>query len=518
MTVKLKDLYFGRVDGDTESNNENFLDLFYKGNNKYNEIANDPMKFLVHGEKGTGKTILGRYIEKSNLKENKICKIYNKDDIILGKLIEKENQSLQGEEAIYLFKWIIYYMIYNLIKDKKIKYKFKFSKKCIEEYKRVKKYKKSIGYLKRLYEKRYPSGNLESISLITDEEEEVQSNLEGKIKKSKLSIKGTKKIAKNNTYKRTEFYKLIENVQEKIVNCLRITPVVVILDDLDELDIDFDEDKKSAIALNKLIDAFKNINLLFNKEGLIESKCILLIRTDIIEELNKRSTNLNKIIQDNAVELYWIEKENKYPEKHMLMEMILNKIKLTCEEYRSYSNVDLYNKLFPEKIAGYSAINYMINNSFGRPRDIISFLEIIKRRYGDEVCFKATMFKECNQSYSETFLRELFNEMKIHIELNKLETYLKLLRDFGKNKFFLSDLKKYYKHRRSNYKENIDFNEYCDLLYKFGVIGNSRVINKGTSKEKTVYSWGYRKDGNPHANHELKFSVHYGLRNTLNTK
>lgn len=64
MTVKLKDLYFGKVDGDTESNNEKFLDLFYTGNNKYNEIANDPMKFLIHGQKGTGKTILGRYIEK----------------------------------------------------------------------------------------------------------------------------------------------------------------------------------------------------------------------------------------------------------------------------------------------------------------------------------------------------------------------------------------------------------------------------------------------------------------------
>lgn len=516
MAVKLKDLYFGKVDGDTESNNEKFLDLFYTGNNKYNEIANDPMKFLIHGQKGTGKTILGRYIEKNYNKENISCKIYNKDDIILAKLIEKENLALSGEEAIYLFKWIVYYLIYDLIKEKKVN--ICLNKNIIKEYKKKKAYKKSLKFLKSLYDERYPSGNIENIELITNEEEEIQGDLEGTFSKLKSVLRGRKKSSRNKKYKKTEFYKLIDKVECNIITCLKNNPTVIILDDLDELDIDFNSEDNMTIALNKLIEAFKNINLKFTKQGIKKSKCILLIRSDIIEELNKRSTNLNKIIMDNSVELYWIEKENQNPEKHMLMEMILNKIKLTCNEYKEYSNLELYNKLFPEKIMGYSAINYMINNSFGRPRDIISYLEIIKKRYGDEVCFKATMFKECNQSYSEAFLRELYNEMKIHIELDKIETFLKLMRDFGRQKFFLSDLKKYYKGRRGNYKISINFNEYIEVMYRFGIIGNARVINRGTTKEKTVYSWGYRKEGNPCPNLELKFSIHYGLRNTLNTK
>ena len=35
--------------------------------------------------------------------------------------------------------------------------------------------------------------------------------------------------------------------------------------------------------------------------------------------------------------------------------------------------------------------------------------------------------------------------------------------------------------------------------------------------EKNKFSWGYRKDGNPNINLQQKFSVHYGLRNSLNT-
>jgi polynucleotide 5'-kinase involved in rRNA processing len=84
MTVYLKDLYFGCADGDTESYKKDFLDLFYTGNNKYNEIANDPMKFIVYGQKGTGKTIMGRYIEKTYNKNHYCCiKIFSKSQLLI---------------------------------------------------------------------------------------------------------------------------------------------------------------------------------------------------------------------------------------------------------------------------------------------------------------------------------------------------------------------------------------------------------------------------------------------------
>lgn len=57
--VKLKDLFIGCADGETESQESLFKDMFYKDNQKYDEITNNWAKFIISGPKGSGKTILG---------------------------------------------------------------------------------------------------------------------------------------------------------------------------------------------------------------------------------------------------------------------------------------------------------------------------------------------------------------------------------------------------------------------------------------------------------------------------
>lgn len=431
MTVYLRNLYFGCADGDTESNKEGFLDLFYTGNNKYNEITNDPMKFIVYGQKGTGKTIMGRYIEKNYNNSGIHCKIFNKDDITLTKLIEKNDEFLSSDQAAPFFKWFIYYKIYQVIENIKIKYisvfdKNIFNRNFLKELKKIRDCKKSIKKLTELYQERYPISNFEFLKYDFSSEEnmtgEIASDIASGLGNSK--IKGENKKKKNVPYTKTEFYKLLDEVEKNILKCLKAIKVVIILDDLDELELKLSTSNNSILTLNKLIDSLKNINILFSNNNLSPSKCILLIRSDIINTLNKYSTNLNKVILDNSVELYWIDKDNNFPERHMLMQMILNKIKRTCIEYASLNDIALYRKIFPESISKQSAINYMINNSFGRPRDIICYLDIIKRKYPNENYFKATMFKECKQSYSDAFLKELYNEMKIHLPLEIVEDYL----------------------------------------------------------------------------------------------
>lgn len=516
MAVSLKNIYFGSADGDSESNKKEFLNLFYTGNHKYDEITNDPMKFIVYGKKGTGKTILGRYIEKKYNEASIDCKIFNKDDITLAKMIEKHREKLCGDEAIQLFKWIIYKNIYKVIKDKKIKYSRGIYFTSWKERKKIKEYNKSVNALKGIFSARYTEENFEFLQYVSNNEESIEADISANNTTLLSKVRGAKKKSINKTYTKTEFYKLIEKVEELILICLKVTSVVVILDDLDELDIDLDVDNKSVLALNKLIESMKSINILFANEDVSPSKCILLIRSDIIDDLNKRSTNLNKVIQDNSVELYWIDKENLYPERHMIMCMILNKVKKSCPEYSKFSDKELYNKLFPEMINGNNVVTYLINNSFGRPRDIIVYLEILKKRFPNETCFRASMFKECKQSYSDAFLKELYNEAKIHIDLETLESYLSLIRDFGKNSFFPSQLRSYYKTRRKAYKNSINVDDCLQTLYKLGVLGNVRQVKKN-GKDENVYSWGYRKDGNPHANLDLRFTVHYGLRKILNT-
>ena len=515
MAVYLKDIYFGYADGDTESSRDNFKDLFYTGNNKYNDITNNDMKFIISGQKGTGKTILGRYIEETYKEKCIECKIFNKNDITLIKLIEKKNDVLSDDEAVHFFKWIIYYEIFKILRHIKIKSRFRFKKEWIKEVVANKEYKEAITKLEQLYDERYPKGNFEFIEYMTSNEDVIEAELAAdKVIKSK--VLGTNKKSKSVNNKKKEFFKVLEEVEDLILICLKHKSVVFILDDLDELEIKIDNNKAPLTSIKKLIEAFKDINTLFVKKNVSPSKCIMLIRSDILSKLNKTSTNLNKVLLDNTVELYWINKEEKYPEKHILMEMILNKIKTTSDEYSGMDNRSLYYKLFPDEIDGDSVLKYLLDHSFGRPRDIICFLGIIANRYPEETEFREYMFKECRQEYSERFIHELYNEMNIHIKLEIIEDYLKLIRMLGYKSFYEKKIKRFYRENKHEFRYIKDINKALGTLYEFGVIGNSWKVHEGTPNEKIKFSWGYRKDGNPSINLQQRFSVHYGLRNALN--
>ena len=75
MTVYLENMFLGQADGEKESENGKFLEMFYTGNDKYKEITNDKYKYIITGPKGSGKTILSRYIEMNYNKNEVLCKI-----------------------------------------------------------------------------------------------------------------------------------------------------------------------------------------------------------------------------------------------------------------------------------------------------------------------------------------------------------------------------------------------------------------------------------------------------------
>ena len=512
MTVYLKDLYLGEADGSSESTKERFLDLFYTGNNKYNEITNNPLKFIISGQKGTGKTILGNYIRAKYIEKSIICEIFSKSDIDLIKLLEKGSEKINNEEVIQFYKYYIYYEIFKLIKDIKIHFSIKFNKSLKKEIKKKREYKKAIKNLEKLFSDRYTIGTNYEVNGYNKIDE---SSLLGEVSvdgTKKRKLQGVDKNVTNSNYIKKEFYKIVEEIEKNLVKCLKVNSVVIILDDLDELDIKINCENSYVNSINKLIEALKSINILFNKRKVGPSKCILLIRSDIMNVLNKYSSNLNKVLLDNTVELYWIDKMPRQPHKHMLMEMILNKIKKTCPEYSNMGNKELYNKLFPKDIGGYTAVDYMINNSFGRPRDIFCYLNIITNKYPNDVSFQRHMFRECKQAYSKSFLDELYNQMKIHLDVKIADEYIELLRNFGKNTFYFSELKKYYKLRRKSYPNISDLNKCLSDLYDFGVVGNCWKV-----KEQLKYSWGYRRDGKDSISIDQKFTIHYALRKTLDT-
>lgn len=317
----------------------------------------------------------------------------------------------------------------------------------------------------------------------------------------------------NNTFIKTEYYELINPLEDLIKKCLkRKREFVLIYDDLDELEDKMSEDSNYYPLLFTMLNIIKDINLNLRSIGKKKSKIIVCLRSDIIDDIHKYSSNSNKLTSDNKVDLYWISKNYDNPEDHPLMEMILLKIKHSVPEYSQLDKSSLYKKIFPKRIQNQEVIDYLIDYSYGRPRDIISYLNIIMHNYPEATHFEPKYFTDCSKEYSKWFHNELENEISISPKKDMLIDSVRLINDFKKRTFHFEEIEEFFLENKQNYPNISDIKESIRYLYKYGVIGNSWVHRRKRGKKIFHYSWGYRNDANTEPTYTQTFVIHYGLR------
>src|SRR5690606_32444536 len=74
-------------------------------NSKYNQIT-ESNKFIIAGRKGTGKTILSKYIfTQLNKEKNIVCEIFTRHDFKLQQLRDLQYRNLQTDELVLFWKW-----------------------------------------------------------------------------------------------------------------------------------------------------------------------------------------------------------------------------------------------------------------------------------------------------------------------------------------------------------------------------------------------------------------------------
>ena len=513
--IPLGEIYIGDVDGRDEAQRGNFEKIFYKDNKKYEEIKGQN-KFIICGRKGTGKTILAHFIKKQSLLEKeKICEVRDLNNFNLQKLNDIGNRDLSPMEFDLFWKRVILIELAKLAIDRhNIKSNIPLS---------------SHNKLKRYLYKKY--GKLNDTYKI----------IEKIIKKSKISQsdlgveshKGKKFFGKqadrreqeySNKCVPKEYYNDLEQLERLVMQVLgksyAITLIYDDLDELDELDDKINQSKFYRSLIIDLIKTVKEINYSLKEKIDKETKIILAIRSDILDSLQWHATNLNRIASDSIVDLQWIDTDYKSI-KHPLMDLILTKIKNSVPEFNSLSKQAIFNRMFPHKIEGKEVIKYLSDYSFGRPRDVIKYLGIIKNRFPNEFCFRAEFFIECKQEYSNWFFNELINELYIHEEKGFIEDCISLVSQHKKSVFRLSDLENYYDKYKEQYPNIKNLKEVINILYKYGIIGNSwpksRKRNltpkdKKDSANNYNYSWAYRPDASDKPNYSQTFVIHNGLK------
>ena len=517
MNIQIKDIYAGKPDAKDEIESEGlspFLDNYIMPSNFNLEGLVKGSYYFITGYKGTGKTALLYYIDEyvkqidpmtcstfiffkgeySDLQKQEL-------ELLAKRLISAisigNDVVLEGQDFEYIWRWLFYQRI---IEDNK-EYNYgiyvndanwDLFEKTINQI-GVKKKKKLLSIPTK----------------VTLEVPYVDSMQQIKIgPKAELDFSAAKAQESEN-YRL--FVEIIDSADE-IFSHLKRTDIPYYIF-VDELEAYFGEEKifkRDLRLIRDLIFTVKRINSVFMKERDVVTKIICSVRTEILNAINRFvvTKELNKVTSGYEVPLIW-DYTNTNSFEHPILKILLKRIDYAEKKNgNKLKEKELIRKWFPEKINGNEASNYLLNNSWCKPRDIVRLILAAQNCLGSvNSCFSQATIDLCHKKYSTDSLVEIKEEMRALYSSEEINLIIGCLTGF-RVVFTLDDLKKHIKRYFSNSLLETRLNTILDDLYRLGIIGNYSPVSKS-------YRWQHRGDDGLVLSDEWKMMIYAALQNAL---
>lgn len=478
---RIGDIYFGSADGEDEA-----LDLIYKADEFKNyyydydnivEKALQPLRYLVLGKKGAGKTLLGEYLNyKLNNATNSISKIVSFNEFRMHSLRELSAEDTPPNEYIPIWTYVILIELSKIVTSNP---ELKNDENCLK--------------LKRFIAKNY-----QKLILTQNAEKDIE-----KLKNVKENSDWIEDIVTEENKDQVQenyisFIPILESIVTDIIKTKPEFAYNLILDKIDDRFTNSPLYKNSVISLIKAVDNF-NKNCVRNR---IKAKVTILLRSDIFSLLN--DTDLNKRENSNAVKIDWGDAA-KYTSP--LFNLIVQKIKASIPSLKEKNKTDIIQLFFPNSIRqSYKDIpmdKFLLGRTLFRPRDVITYLGLIKDKYPDASKFTEDMFLDVQLRYSEYFLKEIENEMNGHFDDNTIKEIIDLMIRFGKFDFKYDEIRNFEKSRKV--LTSLSLNDALKALFDFSIIGNYVRANG-----QIRHTWKHRHD-RVEIDFNKRMCLHYGL-------
>ena len=197
---------------------------------------------------------------------------------------------------------------------------------------------------------------------------------------------------------------------------------------------------------------------------------------------------LNKVM-GFEVPLVW-DYTNTNSFAHPIMKILIKRIELSEKIYGAVpSEKEIIAKWFPEKIRGIEPANYILNNSWCKPRDIVRFILAAKSCLcSTNSSFSQATCEMCHKKYSLDSLTEIKEEMRALYSPEQIDCINTCLNGF-RAVFSIRELEE---RISKHFKDSIlsdDLNSVLQDLYRLGIIGNYLKIQNyidGNTEEMTV--------------------------------
>lgn len=413
--LNLKDLYIGKTDGYNE-----FLE--YGSDicrNLFFEFPNlDISKFLsgsvyyICGDKGTGKTMLLKYVEsliserpdtdfsqfirfKKDVDEDQrnLLKRAALPQAPFEEIIESEIPSDTTIDCVLAWQVYLIKVVVNRLKATEF-----------GVFERNEEWNKLCTLLDALYKDKNITNPLKKIL--------------PKIKKGNVEIAATSVGKLNLDLEWTDASKEsvpFINVGKKVVDlycslCPCENRIYVFVD---ELELSLKKTKKyerDITLIRDLIFAIQYMNEI-SKQNDYNVFLITAIRNEVYQHVKSKGLEINKPIHDFGFQIDWRQKGGNIQE-HPLIKMLARRFQYSEQYHGLTPTQNVYTDYFLPQI-GYSKIpiyNYILDQTWYRPRDIIRLFSIIQSVAGERNYIDQQTFDRVKQRYSEESWAE-FEEM-----------------------------------------------------------------------------------------------------------
>ena len=339
-------------------------------------VIEDGKKYIIVGNRGTGKTAIFKYLAERHKSAGHIVIDLSPEDYsyeMLSSILKKESDGSWGKQSSYSISW--QYLIYSLI--------FK------EIASRTKGF--ASGAWKDIYE--YVRDNLKDSGI---------SRI-GLLVSYLKRLEGIKIGEYEATIKKKDLYQLYElqEVKELLPSLIKILDSVHVSVFVDELDKGWDNSEDAQYFVAGLLQAAQRINIVHDNLRVFVS-----IRQELFDNIPQIYEDAQKI-RGSIETIKWSE--------DALREFITLRMAYHYTELKNKKSEDIWNVFFVETLEYRKAnsFNYLVDRTQLRPREFLQLVRECTKRIGTR--FRQINYEDISHAvidYSEFKIKDLASEYR----------------------------------------------------------------------------------------------------------
>lgn len=482
--VRIKDIYAGMPDAKDEfytGQEENFYASFIIPPELPIDSLLNGRKFLVSGYKGVGKTSVLYYLQNIVIqKDERACTsfVYFKSDY---EEIQKSNMDFVAKKMTALVD------ISGEIQLNKVEFlhiwRWVFFKKIVEDnedwsgqlFYPNKAWEKFVSQVNRISFTSTDKNVISLSSLCVDFQVSQENGVSGGASAQFERISSSERAFR-------EITAIVDECERLFKRLVRTNVPYYLF--VDEMEAFYGDTELFCRDLTLIRDMIFTIHRLNSHRKV---HIVAAIRNEIVYAMDRfiPTREINKIIDGYSAPVKW-SYSNTNSFEHPIIKILMKRISVACQ-----NTPQKFQDWFPEKVKGKDTVNYILDNGWNKPRDIVRFLTAAQNDslHCNDTTFTHAAFDNLRAEYSKNSLTEIRQELQSLYTSEEIEMVCHALR--GGARVVTADTIRKRMPKGSKAREFWD-NKKDDILedfYRVGFWGN--VNRHGT---QYAWRWNHKKD------------------------